>query len=737
VAARKASAKSVSLDLCAGQVFLLGGEIVLLYELKSSKCRVLTLNGTLKSLRVSNLCGPFGLSFPLSPTRDELQQQLASLFEKVENVVNEFSLPDLWELLVPEGNSDYSGEDLSTMWLGESSPVTEIALAKKIRKDKVYFTEHSLQYKIRNEDAVSMILKQRKAEEEKILLTEQVVLWFQQNSTIGTQVAALSELPDFIIPVVQSMKESVINEAHISARSLPGKVLSALELSHDDGAFALLVDLGIFSFDENLLLSRFAVSGEFSSECIDESVRIEEKVQSEPQLFYDRFREEVSAPVFTIDDFDTTDRDDGLSFEEFDDGKMIVGVHITDVSAFICEGSILDKEAFKRTASIYLPDIKVPMLPKNLSAGALSLGEGERKRCVSVFWELSPDFKVVDTRCALTWVNVRKCYTYEEVLALLETDTVLGRMRKFADTLFNRRMAKGGIESKREFEMKVIVDNDGNISTWKLAKKCPARTLVSELMIITNNVIAGTLNDSNIPAIYRKQLEVVSGAFGQDSFESPKSDMGTTNSVETGEQKNIGEPGEQINIGEPGETVDPDGDLKETAELIESVEVKKEVGYRPMNKVQVSTDPGPHSSLGVSPYTQATSPVRRYSDLLVQRQLAAFLSGVEEEPVYTTLELESFIDGTAYIRDGIKQIERWGVRYWLLKYLLSRKEDVFQGEIVEKRRAFYIVELSDFLVKGRLYPSPGNSYCTGDRIDVSLTRLEPREGFVRLKESRY
>ena len=152
------------------------------------------------------------------------------------------------------------------------------------------------------------------------------------------------------------------------------------------------------------------------------------------------------------------------------------------------------------------------------------------------------------------------------------------------------------------------------------------------------------------------------------------------------------------------------------------------------NKVIVGTKPGPHATLGVDLYTQATSPVRRYSDLLVQRQLAAHLSGVEEEPVYGADELESFLDGTAYIRGGMRGIERWGVRYWLLKYILSRTGDLFPAVVIEKRREHLIVELSDFLIRGRLFPMAGSSYVKGDLVTVSISEFEPRKGFVRLKE---
>jgi exoribonuclease-2 len=679
-----------------GQIFLLGDEIVLLHELTGSKGRVLTRHGHLKRVKLSDLKGPFSGSFSLSLSTDELKNSLVTLDDEVMIIEKDFSMADLWELLVSEGDEDYSAEDLSQMWLGSSSLQSELAVARLVKLHKVYFTERNLRYKACEEKKVLLALQQQRAEEERERQLERVLTWFRANFAILE-----GPVPDYIEPVIQSMKDSVINDSHVSSNSIGGRVLNSLNLSLEDGAFTLLVTLGIFSVDENLLLHQFNIRRSFSDECLEAAERIEQKINDNTVLFYDRFRENVDVPVFTIDDFDTMDRDDGLSFEKIDDGTLVIGVHITDVSAFIAKDSVLDKEAFKRASSVYLPDQKHPMLPEQLSGGSLSLLPGDRKRCVSVFITLTPGNEILESRCALTWVRVARGFTYNEVLESLEgaevsiTDaassydyhSVFKTFRNFADALFEKRMENGGVESDREFEMKVVVSED-SISTWKLPKKCPARTLIAEMAIVANTIIAGTLKEASIPCIYRTQLPAA-------IYESDSSS--------------------------PVTLADSSGKGSQAS----------------FNKVITGTAHGPHATLGVDIYTQATSPVRRYSDLLVQRQLAAFLSGVEEEPIYTADELEFFLDGTAYIRDGIRLIEKWGVRYWILKYIYSRKSDIFPAVVIEKRREHIIVELVDFMIRGRLFPSAGSSYEKGTPLTVSISEFDPRKGFIRIKESCY
>ena len=127
VAAKSASSVKCHLpQVKPGQVFLLGDEIVLLHVLTSTKGRVLTRQGHLKRVRISDLKGPFSGSFSLSLSKDDLKASLVSLDEEVVAIEKDFSLADLWELIVSEGDGDYSAEELSQMWLGSFSMANRI-----------------------------------------------------------------------------------------------------------------------------------------------------------------------------------------------------------------------------------------------------------------------------------------------------------------------------------------------------------------------------------------------------------------------------------------------------------------------------------------------------------------------------------------------------------------------------------------------------------------------------------
>ena len=622
-----------------------------------------------------------------------MKNTLIALESSIEEVETSIVPSDLWELLSNEEQDSYSPKELAEVWLGESDAVSEIAFYRVLKTDGVYFSVKNAVCTIHGEKKVSRLLEQQSSLQAKKERSEAVIHWFLSHCTSES-----IEFPEYVVPVVQSFSDSVINDSPILSNSIQGKVLEALNLPLNGGAFQLLVKIGHFSADENLLLHRFHVRKEFPDEVLEASAKVTEKHSSQAPLFYDRFREGVEVPVFTIDDEDTFDRDDGLSFEMRDDGTCVTGIHVTDVSAFIKKDSPIDQEAFKRATSVYLPDVKFPMVPEELSSGCLSLLPGTSRRCVSVFISTDREGTIIDSRCALTNVKVEKAFTYNEVLELLLKEggneqvefhsdcscsfpEALRQMRKIADNFSAVRKENGSRESEREFEMKVVVKDD-QISTWKLPKKCPARTLIAEMAIIANSVIASTLKNNMIPAIYRSQS--VDATF-RDEFDTSGDDSR---------------------------------------------------GIKPLlNKVVVSVTPSPHSGLGVDTYTQATSPIRRYCDLVIQRQLVAFLSGVEETPVYEPGELEFIIDGTSMMTDGVKQIERWGVRYWLLKYLKMRKGEILSAKVLEKRKEFLLVELTDYLIKGRLYPSSGSNYVNGDVLSVEVTTFNPRKGFIRLKES--
>ena len=350
------------------------------------------------------------------------------------------------------------------------------------------------------------------------------------------------------------------------------------------------------------------------------------------------FRDVVT---FTIDPKDAKDFDDALSIRTLKPGLWEVGVHIADVSHYVKEGSIIDKEAAKRATSVYLVDRTIPMLPERLCNFICSLRPDEEKLAYSVILEMNEKAEVKNYRIRHTVIKSNRRFTYEEAQQIIETgegdykEEVL-QLNRLAQILREKRMAAGSINFDR-CEVKFEIDETGKpLSVYfKVSKE--ANKLIEEFMLLANKTVAeyvGKVPKNKKPKVLPYRIHDLPDPDKLDNLNQFIARFGYK--IRTGGSK--AEVSKSIN------------------HLLGEIEGKKEqnlietVSLRAMQKARYSIYNIGHYGLAFDYYTHFTSPIRRYPDLMVHRLLTRYLAGgrsAQADKYETLCEHSSAMEQTA------------------------------------------------------------------------------------------
>ena len=391
------------------------------------------------------------------------------------------------------------------------------------------------------------------------------------------------------------------------------------------------------------------------------------------ESLFARRRDLTYLDAVTIDDASTTDMDDAVSVHFREDGGFQVGVHITDVAALIPVRSALDGDARSRGASLYLPEATFPMLPPGVSKNLGSLLPNENRLAVSLLWDVARDGVVKSPTWTLSAIRCREKLSYGDADAILDDEAhprhaMLSALFDAAESLLIQRVEAGAVVVD-QVARRVKLLPDGNVDIAIKTRDSRADVLVSELMIKANVEAAKLCVDQRVPAFFRVQ-------------DAPDlSDL------------------------EPTENA-----------LLHRYRVLTR-----MRAAALSLKPGLHGGLGVEPYCQITSPLRRFIDLVSQRQLVAILN--DEAPPYSLDDLTALCPETEERLRLISRLERRRERYWIYHHLSQDKGRVFDALVlyVWDRRAR--IEILDYALQVDVrLPSPLRA---GDRVSTRLTRVDP------------
>lgn len=318
-------------------------------------------------------------------------------------------------------------------------------------------------------------------------------------------------------------------------------------------------------------------------------------------------------PAVTIDGDDSKDFDDAVVLWKLPNGNYHLGVHIADVAHYVKQGTPLDREAFERGNSTYLVDRVIPMLPFRLSNGICSLNEGVERLVLSCDMEITPAGDRVGYKIYPSVMRSHGRMTYNKVNRVLAGDMegledkyfeladMLKDMASLHDALYQKRHERGAIDFE-EPEAKIIVDEKGKPVDIVLHERGIAEKMIESFMLIANETVAEDYYRKHVPFLYRVH-ETPDGERIKSFFEFCSA---------------FG-----LNITADPNNVKPIDLQKVVTKTLNTPEeaVVQTIMLRSLKQAHYSEDPLGHFGLAAKYYTHFTSPIRRYSDLMVHRMI--------------------------------------------------------------------------------------------------------------------
>ena len=616
------------------------------------------------------------------------QEELEIFSVECDALATSIDLSDVWKVLAEDADI-FRLEDLAELYWGAAPSQAQLAaLSLYLDRDHDLFVHGPGGYLPRTVNEVKGIHASRLRQSER----EAAELSIMSMLEMGALPKELSEVQR---ELVRDLKGYAIDGETFGRRVSAKRLLSQVSTPYGDlqkGCFELLVGAGIFSSEEPIEFHRARIRRSFPEDALAEA--------NSAQLQWRPDRQErddlTSLPVFTIDDEGTQERDDALSLQVIEGGYRI-GVHIADAAALIAEGGPIDVEADRRMATLYAPDGKVDMLPPGFAHEVASLEPGLTRLSVSLMIDVNRSGKVGGWQLWPSLVRSRISMSYAEADRALEDASsvwhqTLKTLRSVA-VAFRETRENAGAFSIEGPEMAINLNESGQVEVRVLERSAPSRQLVAELMIMCNSILAGFCKEKKVPATYRKQEAPDTSGLDLELY--------------------------------------PEGTLR------------RYLLMRRLPAADLDTIPGPHSGLGVAAYIQATSPLRRYPDLVMQRQIVHFLR--TGEPRYTTKTLFSVAQRAGVQFQEIRRVEGERKRYWFLKYLEQEwlqdsgsdgDSRLFEAVVLEKQpgRAA-LLELVEFPFRVRVTLPP--SITSGDTVNVRLEGVDLWKRTARFVHDRH
>ena len=389
----------------------------------------------------------------------------------------------------------------------------------------------------------------------------------------------------------------------------------------------VLGEQGDNDVEMNAILAQYGLPYKYPKNVEEAANKIPAEITEADIAEREDFREVYTC---TIDPKDAKDFDDALSIRQLDNGLWEVGVHIADVSHYVKEGSIIDKEAMKRATSIYLVDRTIPMLPERLCNFICSLRPNEEKLAYSVIFELDEDANIKRWHLAHTVIKSNHRFAYEEVQAVLEggeaTEHPLGggpcseeekvmlrQLDKLAKKLREARFKNGAVKFDRE-ELHFDIDEKGKPIRCYFKVSKDANKLIEEFMLLANRTVAESIGK------VKKGLKPKTLPYRIHDQPDP--------------QKLETLRGFVVKFGYKMKTAGTKGAISKSLNtLMDECQGKKEqklietVALRAMMKAKYSVHNIGHYGLAFDYYTHFTSPIRRYPDTMVHRLLTKYQQG--------------------------------------------------------------------------------------------------------------
>jgi ribonuclease R len=454
--------------------------------------------------------------------------------------------------------------------------------------------------------------------------------------------------------------------------------------------------------------------------------------------------------LFTIDGKNARDFDDAVGIERLDDGNFLLRVAIADVAELVKSGSALDMEALDRGFSVYFPEACLPMLPETLSNGVLSLKPGEDRLAVVAELKLGPRGKHLSTKCYEAVICSRARLMYETASPYLEgkagkpcSDEEVNRSLKLLNMLAGhlyRARKKGGSLDFDLPEVEIEISENGHVEDISKRPRGPAERLIEEMMLLANRAVCAYLKDRGMPVLFRVHDKPAEEDI--EGLVKILEDIGCAKTL-TGRLSQAGTSGRHLNrlLNEVADTY-RGHDLE--------VFVHRHI-LRSLRQAEYSVMDIGHFGLGFTGYLHFTSPIRRYSDLLVHRVLKSLLRPeglTDKERSRHAKNLKKLAPVISRTERTTNEAMMEAVKLKTASFMKRHIGERFTGIVTGILPFGFFVEIADPPVDGlvRAADIPGArisegrevrirklAISMGDRVNVLIAAVDESKGYIDMR----
>jgi exoribonuclease II len=637
-------------------------------EVKQQRLRLLNENNRELSISEGRLLHSSKKNLDISIGRDKVVGYLKETAARRNELLKEINILELWEVL----NSEQEWIDLPTMtefcFSRHVDGDHESAVVRAFFEDRYYFKFKPDGFFPNTQEQVDRVITQAQEEEYRNRIIEAGGDWLKSTLSNQQECQDCAELSDQQKKkFIEIFKSYYLFEKDSPHSNLGKAMMAKAEIEDMDMLFESLVRQGVWEPTENIELHRLEVPTIFGHDIMKS---VAELIRRSPSGLENNRQDLTDLKLITIDGQSTLDYDDALSIERAG-SNFRLGVHIADVGNYIKKGSDIDLEALNRGSSIYMPDLKIPMIPAPLAEDLCSLKEGMLRPAISLMAILTPQAEIREFEIFPSLIRVKRQLTYFEANMIAETDEEIKTLYHLAQNFQQYRMDHGAVQITLP-EVNVWLNEEGEPIVTRTNRESPGRMLISEIMILANWLKARFLAGQGLAAIFRSQPR-------------PKERLYRRN---------------------------------------EGSVFQNWMQRKLLSRFVLSTKPDMHSGLGLDAYITATSPIRKYFDLLTQRQLRAAM-GLEKP--YTEQDVSRIIQKLEIPMSCVARLQFRRNRYWLLKYLESHIGKKEEAIVLSKRRNGYQILLTEYMIECMLPVSGGINLKPEDLVQVTIQHVDARK----------
>ncbi len=448
------------------------------------------------------------------------------------------------------------------------------------------------------------------------------------------------------------------------------------------GVVDILGQQGDNDAEMNTILAQYSLPYKYPKNVEEAAEKISDKITEQDFAEREDFRDVFTC---TIDPKDAKDFDDALSIRMKSENLWEVGVHIADVSHYVTEGSVIDKEAKERATSIYLVDRTIPMLPERLCNYICSLRPDEEKLAYSVIFDMDNDANVKSFRIVHTVIKSNRRYAYEEVQELLEANGVVDgtgepapmkkeyigdnaneliTLDRLAKKLREKRFKNGAVKFDRE-EMRFEIDETGKPLRCYFKRSKDANKLIEEFMLLANRTVAESVG------------KVAKGKVAK-TLPYRIHDVPDPQKLETLKDFVVKFGYKMKSTGTQGAMAKSLNQLMSDCEGTKEQNVIQMVALRAMMKAKYSVHNIGHFGLAFDYYTHFTSPIRRYPDTMVHRLLTRYEQGGKSA---NKDKYEELCEHSSEMEQIAANAERDSIKYKMVEFMSQFIGEEFDAHI--------------------------------------------------------